>query len=137
MCHDNQFATTAFSRLTVAEHFGYTSALAKIVGRSFLTAVFDTREMIAGIPKMAWPYLHRGCDALAFIPLKMEIMMKRILAFLTFACMAALTFVTTAINRVTDVAVSLLPDLVPARPSIMLNNGHPRSPLASLRAGVA
>lgn len=63
--------------------------------------------------------------------------MMRILTFLAIACMSALSFAVGVVERVADFAVSLIPDLTSAKPAFRLDNGHPRSPLASLRAGVA
>lgn len=63
--------------------------------------------------------------------------MMRIVAFLALACMSVLSFAVSAVEGLGRFAVSLLPDLVSLSAAFRIDNGHPRSPLASLRAGVA
>ena len=63
--------------------------------------------------------------------------MKRIFALVALACPSVLSFASSLVDRATDVAFSLIPSMIGAKPAFILDNGHPRSPLASLRAGVA
>lgn len=63
--------------------------------------------------------------------------MKRIFAIIALAGLSALSFASNLVDRAVDVAFSLIPSMTSAKPVFILDNGHPRSPLASLRAGVA
>lgn len=55
-----------------------------------------------------------------------------------FACLAMATLpIGRAINAVVDIGLSLLPQLHDVRPHLLFDNGHPRSPLRSLRLGLA
>ncbi|WP_313337297.1 hypothetical protein [Sphingobium yanoikuyae] len=63
--------------------------------------------------------------------------MKRIFALVALTCLSALSFASSLVERAVDVAFSLIPTMIGAKPALILDNGHPRSPLASLRAGVA
>ena len=63
--------------------------------------------------------------------------MKRIFALGALTCLSVMSFAFSLVDRVVDVAFSLIPSTVSAKPAFILDNGHPRSPLASLRAGVA
>ncbi|PHP21382.1 hypothetical protein CG471_02090 [Sphingobium sp. IP1] len=67
----------------------------------------------------------------------MEVDMKRIFAIVALACLSSLSFASSMVERAVDVAFSLIPTMISAKPAFFLDNGHPRSPLASLRAGVA
>ena len=56
------------------------------------------------------------------------------------ACAGVLSFAVSAaaaVDRAMDFAYNLLPDLLSAKVPFVIDNGHPRSPLASLRAGLA
>lgn len=56
------------------------------------------------------------------------------------ACAGVLSFASSAaaaVDRAMDFAYNLLPDLLGAKAPFVIDNGHPRSPLASLRAGLA
>lgn len=63
--------------------------------------------------------------------------MKRIFAIVAVACLSALSFASSLVERAVDVLFSLIPTMTSAKLAFILDNGHPRSPLASLRAGVA
>lgn len=63
--------------------------------------------------------------------------MKRIFAMVALACLSALSSASSLVERAVDVAFSIIPAMTSAKPAFILDNGHPRSPLASLRAGVA
>lgn len=63
--------------------------------------------------------------------------MKRMFAIIGLACMAALSFVASVAESAVNFAFNLIPNLASAKPMFVLDNGHPRSPLASLRAGMA
>jgi len=74
----------------------------------------------------------------AYLSDEMEIMMiKRVFALVALTCLSALSFASSLVDRVVDAAFSLLPNMISAKPAFTLDNGHPRSPLASVRAGVA
>lgn len=56
------------------------------------------------------------------------------------ACSGLVAFASTAItavDRAMDFAFNLLPNMLSAKTPFILDNGHPRSPLASMRAGLA
>lgn len=63
--------------------------------------------------------------------------MVRLFSVMALACASVLSFVSGFVDRVLNVAVSMLPSMIGTKPMFVLNNGHPRSPLASLRAGLA
>ncbi|WBQ17485.1 hypothetical protein [Sphingobium yanoikuyae] len=64
-------------------------------------------------------------------------MIKSIFALVALTCLSALSFASSVVDRIATVAFSLVPSMISAKPALILDNGHPRSPLASLRAGVA
>ncbi len=64
-------------------------------------------------------------------------MIKSIFALVALTCLSVLSFASSVVDRVVDVAFGLIPSMISAKPAFILDNGHPRSPLASLRAGVA
>lgn len=64
-------------------------------------------------------------------------MIKSIFALVALACLSVLSFASSVVDRIATVAFSLVPSMTSAKPAFILDNGHPRSPLASLRAGVA
>lgn len=56
------------------------------------------------------------------------------------ACIGVMSFATSvvaAVDRAMDFAFNLLPDMTFAKAPFLVDNGHPRSPLASMRAGLA
>lgn len=56
------------------------------------------------------------------------------------ACTGLLSFTSAsiaAVDRTMDFALNLIPDMLGNKARFVLDNGHPRSPLASLRAGLA
>lgn len=56
------------------------------------------------------------------------------------ACSGVLSFAAsavTAVDRAMDFAFNLLPNMLSAKAPFVIDNGHPRSPLASMRAGLA
>jgi hypothetical protein len=63
--------------------------------------------------------------------------MKRMFAIISLACIAALSFASALVDRAVDFTLNLLPDFISDKPLFVLDNGHPRSPLASKRAGLA
>ncbi|MBR2268308.1 hypothetical protein [Sphingobium sp.] len=64
-------------------------------------------------------------------------MIKSIFALVALTCLSVLSFASRLIDRIATVALSIIPSMISAKPAFILDNGHPRSPLASLRAGVA
>lgn len=63
--------------------------------------------------------------------------MMRIFTFIALAVTASLSFASSLVDRVSDFAFSLLPSLASASAPFVIDNSHPRSPLASMRAGMA
>lgn len=56
------------------------------------------------------------------------------------ACLGVMSFASSAVaavDRAMDFAFNLLPDMRSTKASFVIDNGHPRSPLASMRAGLA
>lgn len=54
------------------------------------------------------------------------------------ACLAMTALsIGRVIDAVADFSLNLLPRLHDARPHMLFDNGHPRSPLRSLRLGLA
>ncbi len=56
------------------------------------------------------------------------------------ACLGVMSFASStvaAVDRAMDFAFNLLPDMRSTKASFVIDQGHPRSPLASMRAGLA
>ena len=56
------------------------------------------------------------------------------------ACVGVMSFASAtmaAVDRTMDFAFNLIPDMIGNKARFIVDNGHPRSPLASLRAGLA
>lgn len=56
------------------------------------------------------------------------------------ACAGVLSFASSAaaaVDRAMEFAFNLLPNMLSAKAPFIIENGHPRSPLASMRAGLA
>jgi len=64
-------------------------------------------------------------------------MIKSIFALVALTCLSVLSFASSVVDRIATVAFSLIPTMISTKSAFILDNGHPRSPLASLRAGVA
>ncbi|MBT2242668.1 hypothetical protein JQK15_03880 [Sphingobium sp. BHU LFT2] len=64
-------------------------------------------------------------------------MIKSIFAVVALACMSVLSCAARVVEGVGGLLASIIPTMTDAKPAFILDNGHPRSPLASLRAGVA
>lgn len=63
--------------------------------------------------------------------------MKRAFGFIALAALAVMSFTHSLIDRAVDFAFNILPALVSPSAAFVVDNSHPRSPLASLRAGLA
>lgn len=63
--------------------------------------------------------------------------MRKSLAFILGLSLLALASIGRAVIEAVDFAVAMLPRLFAPSPALFFHPGHPRSPLASLRAGLA
>ncbi len=64
-------------------------------------------------------------------------MIKSIFAVVALACLSVVSCAARVVEGVGGLLASLVPSMTDAKSAFILDNGHPRSPLASLRAGVA
>lgn len=63
--------------------------------------------------------------------------MKRAFGFIALAALAVLSFASSLVDRAVDFAFNILPALISPNAVFVVDNTHPRSPLASRRAGLA
>ncbi|WP_312313146.1 hypothetical protein [Sphingobium yanoikuyae] len=64
-------------------------------------------------------------------------MINSIFTHVALACLSILSCAARAVEGVVGLLFSLIPSMISIKAAFILDNGHPRSPLASLRAGVA
>ncbi len=63
--------------------------------------------------------------------------MRQFFSFICLSLVAAMAFVASFAARAVDYALALIPALTSAGDRFNFGKSHPRSPLASLRAGLA